>query len=279
MNEIFAIEVIVSASSSILFFLVSFSGYRHKTRIAAAASVVATLALVGIDRSLWASSGSGLLDHLTCAVYPQALPCKHATPPVNKTPIALTPAPATSPIIRPSPPLRPILPAPTPISTSSQPARIVLSSPTPSPRTQLLVTNSAAPNAIPRLTAVSYPNDVAKVRRIWGLSLQWVDMSETPAQYGRAKISERNGYFHIIGEHKSAKKGARASIDGDIIRIDHNSIVIRGTIEIINSPNDEPNCIKSGDFKFEITYGRRYWRHYGGICSERKVQDDLDIYF
>ena len=141
-------------------------------------------------------------------------------------------------------------------------------------------TGTRATSPSPQLTQVGDPRGLAKLRRVWGVSLQWVDMSESPAQYGRARAFNRGGYIHISGEHRSPSTGAWASIDGDVIFINNERLILRGTISISNHPPGQPSCTRSGDFTFvEYGYGRRYWRLEGRVCAERNVLDDLDIYY
>lgn len=140
------------------------------------------------------------------------------------------------------------------------------------------------------LTEVRDPVGLARLRKVWGLSLQWVDMSSTPNQYGRARSFNKDGYIHVTGEHRSAEKAASITLDGDVLWVDAKSMVIRGTIVIQNAPSDDPDCTKSGDFYFEIYgAGRKYWRHYqkDGMTDEVKWEplcpgrptDYIDIYY
>lgn len=149
--------------------------------------------------------------------------------------------------------------------------------PTPTVRPQPRPTSTAVASL---LTVVNDRAALAKLRRVWGVSLQWVDMSTTSAQYGRARAFQRGGYMHITGDHRSPAQGASLTIDGDVIRIDKTTFVLRGTISVINAPADQPNCTVSRDFVFEeYGYGRKYWRLNGELCANRRVADDVDIYY
>lgn len=106
-----------------------------------------------------------------------------------------------------------------------------------------------------------------------GVTLQWLWSDD---QRGHLHATDKNDVVSIAGMQES-KRGS-VDINGDIVSIDKNSFLFRGTILIMDVPDQGRRCERTGDFEFKATGKRRYWRlQQMQTCDH--LTDYVDIYY
>lgn len=118
------------------------------------------------------------------------------------------------------------------------------------------------------------------------LSLQWISWKK----FGKAVITKgsEEGVYNIIGrqgtdccdEYKGRENGDYLSIEGTLRKIDDKHLIFNGTITTriyhIEGGNE---CVREGEFHFEATDGRKYWRMQEMENPCDHCVDYVDIYF
>ncbi|CAM4396654.1 hypothetical protein [Bordetella muralis] len=105
-----------------------------------------------------------------------------------------------------------------------------------------------------------------------GVTLQWLWSDER----GHLVATDKNDVISIAGTQENAE-GA-LDIKGDIVSIDKDRFVFRGTILIVDAPDQGRRCERTGDFEFKATGKRRYWRlQQMQTCDH--LTDYVDIYY
>lgn len=126
----------------------------------------------------------------------------------------------------------------------------------------------------PQPTVVEDPAALARLRANEGITLQWIGWERR----GHVTVTEPDGLIHLSGAQEEDGGPGRLTLDGDVLRIDGDSLAFRGRIVIADSPDVGRLCERDGDFIFLVTHNRRYWR-----LQEMEVCDGLtdyvDIYF
>jgi serine/threonine protein kinase len=110
------------------------------------------------------------------------------------------------------------------------------------------------------------------------LTLHWV--SEDYA--GSINIKKENGVISVNGiqNGKESKSGDYVKINGTLSIVNENHLKIKGTIETKVSfiKRGEP-CLRKGEFNFQATSGRKYWRMQEWFNPCDGLTDYVDIYF
>ena len=78
MRDLMLLELIAVVAAAVFAFVLSVSNRANKTRAAAIISILVSLFLLAWDRYLYISTARGLLDTITCAFAPSAIPCRGA---------------------------------------------------------------------------------------------------------------------------------------------------------------------------------------------------------
>lgn len=105
-----------------------------------------------------------------------------------------------------------------------------------------------------------------------GVTLQWLWSDER----GHLVATDKNDVVSIAGTQENAE-GA-LDIKGDIVSIDKDRFLFRGTILIVDAPDQGRRCERTGDFEFKATGKRRYWRlQQMQTCDH--LTDYVDIYY
>ncbi|CAM4354438.1 hypothetical protein BOTU111921_25140 [Bordetella tumbae] len=105
-----------------------------------------------------------------------------------------------------------------------------------------------------------------------GVTLQWLWSDER----GHLVATDKNDVVSIAGTQENAE-GA-LDITGDIVSIDKDRFLFRGTILIVDAPDQGRRCERTGDFEFKATGKRRYWRlQQMQTCDH--LTDYVDIYY
>ncbi|HEV7234103.1 MAG TPA: hypothetical protein VGN36_07640 [Sphingorhabdus sp.] len=131
-----------------------------------------------------------------------------------------------------------------------------------------------APLAPVRATEVRDRTALERLRGNAGLTLQWIGWEKR----GLLEVSQRGDVVHVKGAQVAPDGKGRVEVEGDILSIDANHFILRGTIAITDTPDNGRRCVKQGDSEFAITQGRKYWRmREFEWCDE--LTDYVDIYF
>lgn len=118
------------------------------------------------------------------------------------------------------------------------------------------------------------------------LSLQWISWKK----FGKAVITKGSGdgVYNISGrqgtdccdEYQGRDNDDYLSIEGTLRKIDDKHLIFNGTITTriyhINGGNE---CVREGEFHFEATDGRKYWRLQDMENPCDHCVDYVDIYF
>ena len=118
-------------------------------------------------------------------------------------------------------------------------------------------------------------------------SLQWISWD----RFGKVNITkgkDENTYY-IIGKQdgRNCSDDEQGRINGDYVSIDGTLTVVSKTKLIFNGTiitkaycvNNGQECVRNGQFHFESTSGRRYWRLQEMENPCDNVTDYVDIYF
>jgi len=105
-----------------------------------------------------------------------------------------------------------------------------------------------------------------------GVTLQWLWSDDR----GHLVATDKNDVVSIAGTQENAE--GSLAIKGDIVSIDKDRFVFRGTILIVDAPDQGRRCERTGDFEFKATGKRRYWRlQQMQTCDH--LTDYVDIYY
>jgi hypothetical protein len=95
------------------------------------------------------------------------------------------------------------------------------------------------------------------------LTLHWI--SEFP-DTGSLMISATGtpGIYSVSGAHIARDtnefcNGCWLKLEGTLVQISLSKLWFRGTI-VTNMPRSNGNCVREGDYTFEATGSRKYWR-------------------
>ncbi|QVQ27689.1 hypothetical protein [Achromobacter deleyi] len=105
-----------------------------------------------------------------------------------------------------------------------------------------------------------------------GVSVQWL----WSAQRGHLKANDENDVVRIEGTQANFE--GTLKIKGEIVSIDSDRFVFRGTILILDAPDKGRVCDRTGDFEFKATGKRKYWR-LQQMESCGRLTDYVDIYY
>lgn len=105
-----------------------------------------------------------------------------------------------------------------------------------------------------------------------GVTVQWL----WSAQRGKLNAKDVNDVVRIDGEQANFE--GTLKINGEIVSIDSDRFVFRGTILILDAPEKGRRCERTGDYEFRATGKRKYWRlQQMETCG--KLTDYVDIYY
>lgn len=132
---------------------------------------------------------------------------------------------------------------------------------------------SAASAAMP--TRVISPDDLQRLINNKGMSLQWMN---GPARGPvRVLVDVANGQWTLMGTHGGAND-AYVSVDGFISEVGDKYFQLTGNLTILNTPDAGRTCRAFGDWRFEITQNRKYYRLRHFEWSDG-LTDYIDIHF
>lgn len=120
-------------------------------------------------------------------------------------------------------------------------------------------------------------NDRAALEKLignTGVTLQWISWDYR----GPITASWLGDTLYLSGEQKAKNGAARVALDGQVVSIDAEQFVFRGTISIADTPDAGRQCKKTGDSIFGITQNRPYWRMREFEWCDT-LTDYIDIYF
>ena len=104
--------------------------------------------------------------------------------------------------------------------------------------------------------------------------MQWISWEKL----GTANITQSNQQLEIHA--KQELNGNYATMDGIIIPIDERTFLFRGDIITrVDHIAHGSECKRSGDYLFEATENRKYWRMLAHYNPCDGVVDYVDIYF
>jgi hypothetical protein len=124
-------------------------------------------------------------------------------------------------------------------------------------------------------TKVISVDDLSRLINNKGMSLQWID---GPARGEvRVLVSVDTGRWTLDAKH-SDPKDAYVSVDGFISEVGDKYFTLFGLIAILNTPDEGRECRAFGNWRFEITQSRKYYRLRDFEWCDG-LTDYIDIYF
>ncbi|CAB3642889.1 hypothetical protein LMG3431_02272 [Achromobacter pestifer] len=105
-----------------------------------------------------------------------------------------------------------------------------------------------------------------------GISLQWL----WSAQRGQLSAKDTNDVVRIDGTQANFE--GTLKINGEIVSIDSDRFIFRGTILILDAPDKGRRCERTGDYEFRATGKRKYWR-LQKMEQCNGLTDYVDIYY
>lgn len=105
-----------------------------------------------------------------------------------------------------------------------------------------------------------------------GVTVQWL----WSAQRGKLNAKDVNDVVRIDG--KQANFEGTLKINGEIVSIDSDRFIFRGTILILDAPEKGRRCERTGDYEFRATGKRKYWR-LQEMESCGRLTDYVDIFY
>lgn len=138
------------------------------------------------------------------------------------------------------------------------------------------ISTDAAPKPLApvKATEVRSKSALERLRGNSGLTLQWIGWD----QRGTLDVSQAGDVVHISGSQVAPDGKGSVRVDGDVLAIDDKHFILRGTIEIADTPDPGRRCLKQGDSEFAITGNRKYWRMREFEWCDY-LTDYIDIYF
>lgn len=114
---------------------------------------------------------------------------------------------------------------------------------------------------------------LARLLRSSGMTLQWIGWDKR----GPIKAKWDGNVVHISGR-QAGPNGGLVRIEGDVVAIEKDYFIFRGTILILDAPDMNRICDRTGNYEFRITKNRKYWRlQQMEACGG--LTDYVDIYF
>lgn len=106
-----------------------------------------------------------------------------------------------------------------------------------------------------------------------GLTLQWIGWDKR----GTIKAAWDGDVVHLSGR-QVGPNGGMLRVEGDVVTIAKDYFIFRGTILILDTPDGNRICDRTGDYEFRISGKRKYWRlQQMEACGG--LTDYVDIYF
>ncbi|WP_156513563.1 hypothetical protein [Bordetella ansorpii] len=105
-----------------------------------------------------------------------------------------------------------------------------------------------------------------------GISLQWL-WTDTR---GRLKAVDDHDVIRLEGGQRNA--AGQLELKGEVVSISADRFTFRGTILILDAPDEGRRCERTGDYEFRATGKRKYWRlQQMEVCGG--LTDYVDIYY
>ena len=105
-----------------------------------------------------------------------------------------------------------------------------------------------------------------------GVTVQWL----WSAPRGKLNAKDVNDVVRIDGEQANFE--GTLKINGEIVSIDSDRFIFRGTILILDAPDKGRRCERTGDYEFRATGKRKYWRLQQMESCDR-LTDYVDIFY
>lgn len=132
---------------------------------------------------------------------------------------------------------------------------------------------SDTPAAMP--TKVISVEDLSRLINNKGMSLQW--MSGPARGQVRVLVDTSTGQWSLMGTHGD-QTDAYVGVEGFISEVGDKYFQLTGNLTILNTPDEGRTCRAFGDWRFEITQNRKYYRlRHFEWCDG--LTDYIDIYF
>lgn len=123
-------------------------------------------------------------------------------------------------------------------------------------------------------TRVTSETDVARLRTVQGITLQWIDWDRR----GDVSVTEdANGVWRIEGEQLD-ESGAGVRVSGVITEIGEDYFLLDGTVSIADTPDIGRSCSATKVWRFGATQRRSYYRLREFEWCDY-LTDYVDIYF
>lgn len=165
--------------------------------------------------------------------------------------------------------------APPPLPSPDPDARPV---PVPEPRDAPERTIVFQPGGIvqklPQPTKVASRRDVARLRTVQGITLQWIGWD---ARGPVTVAPDRSGVWRVNGSQTDAAGGS-LTVSGTIAEIGEGYFLLDGRITINGTPDRGRSCDASKLWRFAVTQNRSYYRLREFEWCDR-LTDYIDIYF
>lgn len=124
-------------------------------------------------------------------------------------------------------------------------------------------------------TKVTSVDDLSRLINNKGIGLQWMDA----AGRGRVRVlvDVDTGRWMLDGSH-SGPNNTSFGVDGFISEVGDKYFTLFGSITIMNTPDQGRECAAFGNWRFEITQNRKYYRLRDFEWCDY-LTDYIDIYF
>jgi len=124
-------------------------------------------------------------------------------------------------------------------------------------------------------TAIASERDVARLRNLEGITLQWIEWDER----GDVSIEvDEEGVWRVSGSQVDSKNGGILRIEGRIIEIGEDFFRLEGDILIEGTPDADRRCEAFDIWRFAVTQQRTYYRLREFEWCDY-LTDYVDIYF
>lgn len=105
-----------------------------------------------------------------------------------------------------------------------------------------------------------------------GVTVQWL----WSAQRGKLNAIDDNDVVRLEGTQANFE--GTLKIKGEVVSIDSDRFVFRGTILILDAPDKGRRCERTGDYEFKATGKRKYWR-LQQMESCGRLTDYVDVFY
>ena len=140
--------------------------------------------------------------------------------------------------------------------------------------------SAAATTPLPPPTKIENRAALERLLGSSGMSLQWISWTNTERGPVDFRWADKTLILRAEQRAKSSNGAdlGHVSVEGRIVRIAKDEFILSGTIIINDTPDAGRKCQKTGDWRFAVTQGRKYWRLREFEWCDG-LTDYIDIYF